>query len=888
MTPIALFPTAGLDQSALTPVLLGVIASWALTEWFGWVFAGLVVPGYLASVAVVHPASAAVTVVEIILTYGIARVLGEVLPVSGVASRVFGRERFLLIVLVSVIVRVGLEVVVLPALAPRATWAFSIGLVIVPLAANACWKTGLARGAMQLAVPCLIVWALLRFLLLPYTNLSMGAFALATENVAATFEATPRAYIVLLAGAVLASVANVRWGWDYNGILVPALLALAVTDPSRLLSTAAEAIVVVVLGTLAQRVVRAEGPRKLTLFFGIDYALRFGISHVLDRTLPGAEIAGLLGFGYLVPTLLAVKIAQRGSIGLVLVPAVEVAVAALGVGTTIGFVAYAFDRASTAEAPQDDTPPSTTTADPAVIAARAAVGALHDVRMTALDVNVGLAARQARSVGGAVVSTLGDLIVARERPPPGGAACGAPTVIARTDRPDGPVLIASADPAVAAAAAELVGRGLARAVVIAGGGDRARRAARLAAETLGSPADVVVVARGDSSRWFGGEREWLGALLGALGPETERQADLSGAPRLELSGPTLAGVLDSQNVTANHATESDALLALEGLDADPQRVAEADEVAALRSLVIAPLLAHSALPPPEVEALGRRVARASGLLWMQIPASQSIMVRPERHGLAFAAIVRGRGDGPVVAENVLSDVGLRDATFRLGTSLNARAIAVAGASPDLTPLLAELYRQATPSAGVVFVERAEHAGVAPWADPFGQLRQPVGAAVSNLGVEPRVHVASAHARSLATHAFPALVPGALVALDENAIRSAALTSVREARRSLRVPFVDAPPCSVAREMRAQVRSGGELLSDGAELVRRVARDRSPRARAALDRALATGAARAAIARDSDDAWLVVGFRGPSGIRVAAERTSARTFSSPLACPDQAP
>ena len=40
------FPRSGLDQSVTTPVLLGVLASWLFTETFGWVFAGLVVPGY--------------------------------------------------------------------------------------------------------------------------------------------------------------------------------------------------------------------------------------------------------------------------------------------------------------------------------------------------------------------------------------------------------------------------------------------------------------------------------------------------------------------------------------------------------------------------------------------------------------------------------------------------------------------------------------------------------------------------------------------------------------------------------------------------------------------------------------------------------------------------
>src|SRR5262249_31000883 len=44
--PLELFPTSGFDRSATTPVWLGVLVSWFFTETFGWVFGGLVVPGY--------------------------------------------------------------------------------------------------------------------------------------------------------------------------------------------------------------------------------------------------------------------------------------------------------------------------------------------------------------------------------------------------------------------------------------------------------------------------------------------------------------------------------------------------------------------------------------------------------------------------------------------------------------------------------------------------------------------------------------------------------------------------------------------------------------------------------------------------------------------------
>ena len=104
-----LFPGGGFQESAVTPVFLGVLVSWVFAETLGWVFAGLVVPGYLATLFVVEPKSALIDVVEAALTYFLARALGEHLSRAGVTSRSFGRERFLLIVLMSVLVRVVVE-----------------------------------------------------------------------------------------------------------------------------------------------------------------------------------------------------------------------------------------------------------------------------------------------------------------------------------------------------------------------------------------------------------------------------------------------------------------------------------------------------------------------------------------------------------------------------------------------------------------------------------------------------------------------------------------------------------------------------------------------------------------------------------------------------------
>lgn len=343
-----IFPTSNFDHSAITPVFLGALVSWLLTETLGWVFAGLVVSGYLATLLVLEPRSAAIDIVEAVLTYGIARLLGEHLSRTGLTSRVFGRERFLLIVLVSILVRLGLEGAVFAYLLPRATWAYSIGLVVVPLAANTCWKTGLLRGVIRTGVPTAIVYVLLRYVLLPHTNLSLAWFQLANEDVAASFLASPRAYVVLVTGAVLAAAANLRYGWDYHGIMLPALLALAVDSPGVLATTLIEVLVLlwIVRGLLRwTRVGRwnIEGPRRPMLFFTTDYALRFGAAALLGSNLPSGGFVQASGFGYLVPTLLAVKISEKDLASIVLLPTAAVAVVAFGLGNLLGFAAERFD-----------------------------------------------------------------------------------------------------------------------------------------------------------------------------------------------------------------------------------------------------------------------------------------------------------------------------------------------------------------------------------------------------------------------------------------------------------------------------------------------------------------------------------------------------------------
>lgn len=349
-----IFPDRGLDQTLHLAVLLGVWVLLFCTEAFGWVYAGLVVPGYLASVFVIAPGSGVAVVIESILTFVVAREICRVLSLSSAGSELFGRERFFLIVLVSVIVRQGAELWLLPTLAQYTdmlfqttfeqdrTWS-SIGLVLVPLTANAFWKLDVPRGIFQVGVPVLLVWALLTFVFLPWTNLSYASVRVTYEDAALDFINSPKPYLLLLLGSYLASWANLRYGWDYNGIMVPALLTLTCLEPKHIVVTAIEAVGLVFLskGVFQLPVIRSinlEGPRKVAVVFSISFIVKLLLGYFLSDRLPWFSANDTFGFGYLLSSLMAVKMLAKKVVGRIVWPTIVVAVLSFLIGNAIGFL----------------------------------------------------------------------------------------------------------------------------------------------------------------------------------------------------------------------------------------------------------------------------------------------------------------------------------------------------------------------------------------------------------------------------------------------------------------------------------------------------------------------------------------------------------------------
>lgn len=355
----------GLETSLFPAIFVGVLVTFLATETLGWTFTGLVVPGYLGAVALVAPEAAALMTAEGVVAFGLVRLLSDGAARVGAGSRLFGRERFFLVLAVATAVRLAVERG-LP-LAGIDRTAHSIGLVLVPLMAHTLDKLGVGRGLAQLGaltgVTSLVIAAMDRF-----TNLTLADLSLTFEDVAFSIDHHPRAYVVLLCAALLAARANVAFGWDFHGIIVPGLLAVAWSTPGKVAVTLVEAFTVAMVARAAMRLpglrtAQVEGPRRLVFVFVVDAVLRVAAVTLLGPQVPLVKASDLYGFGYLLPTLLAVKIWQKHSAGRVLLPAAQVSLGGFLLGNALVLAFGWFTAWSTPEArlPAVPAEPPTTT-----------------------------------------------------------------------------------------------------------------------------------------------------------------------------------------------------------------------------------------------------------------------------------------------------------------------------------------------------------------------------------------------------------------------------------------------------------------------------------------------------------------------------------------------
>lgn len=344
---VQFFPSNGLDRSLHAPVFIGLLLLSFFKETLGWTYAGLVVPGYLATVFLAAPVTGVLVVVESVASYTLSALVGRVLPRTGVWFTFFGRERFLLIIAISSFVRLVVEGGVVPRLTAELGLAhsrelYSLGLVLVPLLANSYWNAGLARAFPRMTVVTALTYLVVSQVLLRFTNFTISRFQVANESVSLAFLESPHAHIILLIGAILGARNNVRYGWDYNGILVPALLAVAWYQPSKVLATVVEALIVYYLSVLLLRVppfsrLLIVGSRRLLVTFTVGFLFKFVVGELLLRVAPQVQLVDTFGFGYLLPSLLAVKFWDKQKVLRVLMPTLQVSMMAFPLGIAVGY-----------------------------------------------------------------------------------------------------------------------------------------------------------------------------------------------------------------------------------------------------------------------------------------------------------------------------------------------------------------------------------------------------------------------------------------------------------------------------------------------------------------------------------------------------------------------
>jgi hypothetical protein len=350
--PLTIFPEGGLASSVITTVWVGVFVLCFFNLRYGWVLSGLVVPGYLVPLLIVKPLAALIILIEAVLSYAIVWLFSEKLA-RGRFPSLFGRDRFMGLILASIAVRLTMDGYLLPELADwldenfdrRIDWESnlqSFGLVIISLLANQFWKPGLVRGFVATVVTIGLTWLIIRYGLMEFTNFRISGVSYLYEGLASSILASPKAYIILVLTAMIASHMNVRYGWDFSGILIPALIALQWYQPTKILSSFLEAIVIYVLARLILKLpmmanVTLEGGRKLLLFFNISFAWKMALGWWVVWQGIEVKTTDLFGFGYLLSTLIAIKAHDKDIFPRLARSTLQVSLVGAVLGNVVGF-----------------------------------------------------------------------------------------------------------------------------------------------------------------------------------------------------------------------------------------------------------------------------------------------------------------------------------------------------------------------------------------------------------------------------------------------------------------------------------------------------------------------------------------------------------------------
>ena len=349
---LPIFPSNSSAITISTTVWVGVVVAVMGNLRLGWSLSALVVPGYIVPLLISRPATTMVIFLEAIVTYLVARLISDAFNKTPYWSSFFGRDRFFVIVVVSVIVRATFDGWLLPLagryIVEELGWNFdyrnelqSFGLVVVALIASYFWKPGLRKGAFPMAL-CIAITLGLVLLMGVVTNLKLGNFHLIYEDISTSLLASPKSYVILVTTAYLASWVNLKYAWDFNGILIPALLALTLLEPLKIVSTVAECMLIYSVGAMLLRApvirdIAMQGGRKLLFFFTVCFCMRLLMSHLVPLVLESWKVSDTMGMSYLLSTLMAVKAHDKKLMVRMLKGTLQVSVMGGVAGSLIGF-----------------------------------------------------------------------------------------------------------------------------------------------------------------------------------------------------------------------------------------------------------------------------------------------------------------------------------------------------------------------------------------------------------------------------------------------------------------------------------------------------------------------------------------------------------------------
>ena len=89
---LPILPSSYLSYSVITTVLIGIWVVVFFNLRFGWIFSGLIVPGYLTPLLLIKPLSVGVIIFEAIVVYLLVYVISDVAAKRGLWTNFFGRD----------------------------------------------------------------------------------------------------------------------------------------------------------------------------------------------------------------------------------------------------------------------------------------------------------------------------------------------------------------------------------------------------------------------------------------------------------------------------------------------------------------------------------------------------------------------------------------------------------------------------------------------------------------------------------------------------------------------------------------------------------------------------------------------------------------------------